>query len=394
MSLKFSLKKNLHDFSLDIELSLNNELAVLFGPSGSGKSATLNMLSGIVKPENGIVNINGKDVFNSDKNINVPMRDRKIGYLFQDYALFPHMTVFENIAYGLSHLSKTKIKSKIEELLDLMRLEGLENRYPSQISGGQKQRTALARTLAAEPEILLLDEPFSALDYQVREKLRQELIAIHERFPITTLFVTHDMEEAFMLGERIAVINNGRVEQFGTREEVFYKPKTRNVAKFIGARNIFHGVIKSVDENNILIESDDIGNIVVDIKESRGQGGCPLGAGSSEEIIQTLEPLNTRTLEPLKIGQNVCFGIRPEEVMIIRPDRPLDKRVQDNLIPGIVTGIMAKGTGHTIYFTAKHNKDVNLKIDIPNIAFRRLAISKDKEIIVCLKKECIWVIKD
>ncbi len=366
MSLKFSLKKSLHDFSLDIELSLNNELAVLFGPSGSGKSVTLNMLSGIIKPENGIVNINGRDVFNSEKNINIPMRDRRIGYLFQDYALFPHMTVFENIAYGISHLSKIKIKSKVEELLNLMRLEGLENRYPSQISGGQKQRTALARTLAAEPEILLLDEPFSALDYQVREKLRQELIAIHERFPITTLFVTHDMEEAFMLGERIAVINNGRVEQFGTREEVFYKPKTRNVAKFIGARNIFHGVVKSIDLSGVIIESKDIGDVKAQLNPS----------------------------DKFDAGQNVCFGIRPEEIMIIRPDRPLDKRVQDNLIHGIVTGIMAKGTGHTIYFTAKHNKDVNLKIDIPNIAFRRLAISKDKEIIVCLKKECIWVIKD
>ncbi len=390
MSLKFSLKKSLHDFSLDIELSLNNELAVLFGPSGSGKSATLNMLSGIVNPDNGIININSRDIFNSEKGVDIPMRDRRVGYLFQDYALFPHMTVYENIAYGISHLSKTKISSKIAELLNLMRLEGLENRYPSQISGGQRQRAALARTLASEPEILLLDEPFSALDHQVREKLRQELIAIHERFPITTILVTHDMEEAFMLGERIAVVNNGKLEQFGTREEVFYKPKTRNVAKFIGARNIFHGIIKSVDENNILIESGDIDNIVVDIKGSRGQGV----KGANEEMIQTLEPLNPRTLEPLKIGQNVCFGIRPEEIMIIRPDRPLDKRVQDNLIHGIVTGIMAKGTGYTIYFSAKDNKDLNLKIDIPNIAFRRLAISKDKEITVCLKKECIWVINE
>lgn len=389
MSLKFSLKKNLHDFSLDIELSLNNELAVLFGPSGSGKSITLNMLSGIVKPEKGIVNINGKDVFNSEKNINVPMRDRRIGYLFQDYALFPHMTVFENIAYGISHLSKTKIKSKIEELIYLMRLEGLENRHPSQISGGQKQRTALARILAVEPDILLLDEPFSALDYQVREKLRQELIAIHERFPITTIFVTHDMEEAFMLGERIAVMNNGRVEQFGAREEVFYKPKTRNVAKFIGARNIFHGVVKSIDNSGVIIESKDIGNVKAQIT-TEGHGSWVMG----QEKNRIPAPCPLPLAPVFNIGQNVCFGIRPEEIMIIRPDRPLDKRVQDNLVEGTVTGIMAKGTGYTIYFTAKHNKDVNLKIDIPNIAFRRLAISKDKDITVCLKKECIWIINE
>ncbi|MEK7802783.1 MAG: ATP-binding cassette domain-containing protein, partial [Deltaproteobacteria bacterium] len=241
MSLSFSLKKHLHfrsrsrtegsdksGFSVDIEFSTGEELTVLFGPSGTGKSLLLNMLSGIVRPDEGFVRVDGRDVFNSTAGIDIPIRDRRTGYLFQDYAVFPHMTVFENIAYGIDRLPRSKIKAKVEELLELMRLGGLENRFPIELSGGQKQRVALARTLATEPKVLFLDEPFSALDYQVREKLRADLLIIHERYPVTTLFVTHDLEEAFIMGEKIAVINNGRLEQFGTREEVFYKPKTKN----------------------------------------------------------------------------------------------------------------------------------------------------------------------
>ncbi|MBI5682512.1 MAG: ABC transporter ATP-binding protein [Deltaproteobacteria bacterium] len=377
LALKFSLKKHLHDFHLDIGLELNNEIAVLFGPSGSGKSITLNMLSGIVKPDAGCININERNIFDSTRGIDIPIRKRRIGYLFQDYALFPHMTVFENIAYGISHMPHHEIKDKVYELLELMRLTGIENRHPSQISGGQKQRTALARTLATEPEILLLDEPFSALDNQVREKLRHELIVIHKRFPITTLLVTHDMEEAFMLGERIAVINNGRIEQFGTREDVFYRPMTKNVARFIGARNIFHGVIKSLDNSNIIIDSIETGSIMI-----------------ARQLIPPYKQISLIKNTDFNIGDKVCFGIRPEEIMIIKTDRPLDRSVQDNLIEGTVSGIMAKGTGYILYFTAKGSPNVNLKIDIPSIVFRRLNIELNKEITVCLKKECIWMIKE
>ncbi|MBI4972220.1 MAG: ATP-binding cassette domain-containing protein, partial [Candidatus Omnitrophica bacterium] len=204
MSLSFHLKKHFPSrsggFSIDIRLSAEENMTVLFGPSGAGKSLLLNLLSGIVRPDEGFVKIEEREVFNSETGINIPIRDRKIGYLFQDYALFPHMTVFENIAYGINSLPKNKIMAKVEELLDLMRLGGLEHRFPKELSGGQKQRAALARTLAAEPRILLLDEPFSALDYQVREKLRADLLLIHQKYPITTLFVTHDLEEAFVMG--------------------------------------------------------------------------------------------------------------------------------------------------------------------------------------------------
>lgn len=366
MSLSFHIKKHFRDFSLDVELSIEENMAVLFGPSGAGKSLLLNLLSGIVRPDQGFVKIEDKEVFNSEAGINVPIRERRIGYLFQDYALFPHMTVFENIAYGINSLPKNKIRTKVEELLDLMRLGGLEHRFPKELSGGQKQRAALARTLAAEPRMLLLDEPFSALDYQVREKLRADLLLIHQKYPITTLFVTHDLEEAFVMGDNIAIINNGRLEQFGNREEVFYKPKTKNVAKFLGARNIFSGRVVFLNEKAVAIEHPDIGEIKTLLHD--------------EELRLT-------------IGEKVTFGIRPEEIMIIRPDRPIDKKVQDNILEGEVLTTLGKGASHIIYFKVK-DRDATLKIEIPNFVYRKLKLAKDKTIAVSLKKESIWIIPE
>jgi len=362
MSLSFHLKKRFRDFSIDIGFSTKENMSVLFGPSGAGKSLLLNLLSGIIKPDQGFVSIDGREVFNSAAGVNVPIRDRKIGYLFQDYALFPHMTVFENIAYGISH--EPKNSSRVEELLDLMRLGGLEHRFPKELSGGQRQRAALARTLAAEPRILFLDEPFSALDYQVREKLRADLLMIHQKYPITTIFVTHDLEEAFVMGENIAIINNGRLEQFGTKEDVFYKPKTRNVAKFVGARNIFSGSIVSLNGTAAVIENPEIGKIktLVDIKGAH-----------------------------LSIGEKITFGIRPEEIMIIRPDKPIDKKVQDNILDGEVLTTLGKGASHTVYFKVK-DRDATLKIEIPNFAYRKLKLHKGKLVTVSLKKESIWII--
>ncbi|OGP27041.1 MAG: hypothetical protein A2022_11445 [Deltaproteobacteria bacterium GWF2_42_12] len=366
MSLSFQVKKHLRRFSIDVGFSTEEELTVLFGPSGAGKSLLLNVLSGIARPDSGFVKINDIEVFNSTTGINIPIRERRIGYLFQDYALFPHMTVFENIAYGINHLSKNRMKAKVEELIALMRLIGFEDRLPKELSGGQKQRTALARTLATEPRILFLDEPFSALDYQVREKLRADLSLIHQRYPMTTIFVTHDLEEAFVMGEKIAIINNGRLEQFGTKDEVFYKPKTRNVAKFLGSRNIFTGRVASLNGTIAIINNPDVGEIkaLIDIKGPQ-----------------------------LLVGEDVTFGIRPEEIMVIRPDRPIDKKIQDNILDGEVVTTIGKGASHTVYFKIK-GTDTNLKIEIPNFAYRKLNLSKGKQISVSLKRESIWMIPE
>jgi sulfate transport system ATP-binding protein len=205
----------------------------LVGPSGSGKTTLLRILGGLEFPDSGTVHF-------ADLNwLDVPARDRRAGFVFQQYALFKHMTVEKNIAFGLTVRAKKlrppkeEIARRVEELLALVQLEGFNKRYPSQLSGGQKQRVALARALAIEPRMLLLDEPFGALDAKVRKELRGWLRSIHERMGITTVFVTHDQEEAFALADLVAVMNAGKIEQYGTPQDVRRAPKTPFVADFI-----------------------------------------------------------------------------------------------------------------------------------------------------------------
>ncbi|MEK7680398.1 MAG: ABC transporter ATP-binding protein, partial [Deltaproteobacteria bacterium] len=346
--------------SLDVELSLGSELMVLFGPSGAGKSLLLKLLSGIVRPDEGAITVGSEPVFDSGRGVDVPIRKRRIGYLFQDYALFPHMTVFENIAYAMKGIKPSDVGRIVREFTSLMRLSGLEDRYPHALSGGQKQRTALARTLAAGPEILLLDEPFSALDFQVREKLRQDLLNIHKVFPITTILVTHDLEEAFMLGVRLAVINNGRLEQVGKKEDVFYRPATRDVARFVGARNIFNGRVARVEGPIAVINSPDLG----DIRAAAFGGLLP--------------------------GSDVVFCIRPEEIPIIRQDRVISTG-HGNVVEGVISSITGRGTSH-ILFVKIGAGDTLLKVEAPNFVVRKLSLATGKRIKVLLKKESVWVI--
>jgi sulfate transport system ATP-binding protein len=205
----------------------------LLGPSGSGKTTLLRILGGLEYPDGGAVRF-------ADLNwLAVPARSRRAGFVFQHYALFRHMTVAKNIAFGLSvrprreRPSRPEIARRVEELLQLVQLDGLGNRYPSQLSGGQRQRVALARALAIEPRMLLLDEPFGALDAKVRKDLRVWLRALHERMGITTIFVTHDQEEAFALADLVAIMNQGRIEQYGVPQDVQRSPKSPFVKDFI-----------------------------------------------------------------------------------------------------------------------------------------------------------------
>ena len=205
----------------------------LLGPSGSGKTTLLRILGGLEFPDAGSVHF-------ADLNwLGVPARHRRAGFVFQNYALFRHMTVAQNIAFGLNvrarreRPSRSEIARRVEELLALVQLDGLGKRYPSQLSGGQRQRVALARALAIEPRVLLLDEPFGALDAKVRKELRGWLRALHERLGLTTIFVTHDQEEAFAVADLVAIMNAGKIEQYGTPEDVRRTPRSRFVAEFL-----------------------------------------------------------------------------------------------------------------------------------------------------------------
>jgi ABC-type Fe3+/spermidine/putrescine transport system ATPase subunit len=226
----------LEDIDFDVG---EGESLVLLGASGSGKTTILRIIAGLEEPDTGRVILHGKDV------TELPARERGVGVIFQSYALFPRMNVEQNISYGLRIRSRPRkeIKETVDHLISLVRLEEHRKKYPSQLSGGQQQRVAIARTLAYNPQVLLFDEPFGALDAQTRVRLRREIHSLLKQIKVPAIFITHDQEEALELGDRIAVLNAGRLEQIGTPDQVYNRPETEYVATFLGAANLLVGVV-------------------------------------------------------------------------------------------------------------------------------------------------------
>jgi sulfate transport system ATP-binding protein len=235
---KFARFYALQNISLTIP---SGELVALLGPSGSGKTTLLRIIAGLEVPDSGTILFDGADTAERKT------RERGVGFVFQHYALFRHMTIFENVAFGLrvrprsTRPSETEIRNKVDELLRLVQLEDVGKRYPSQLSGGQRQRIALARALAVEPKVLLLDEPFGSLDVKVRKDLRRWLRRLHDEIHVTSLFVTHDQEEALEVADRVVVMNKGRIEQVGSPDEIYDHPANPFVYDFLGRVNLFHG---------------------------------------------------------------------------------------------------------------------------------------------------------
>ena len=244
ISKKFGDFAALKNVSFKVE---TGELVALLGPSGSGKTSLLRIIAGIEVPDEtgGAILIHDEDATTID------FRDRRVGFVFQHYALFRHMTIFENVAFGLRvrprrfRPSEKVIREKVDELLQLVQLDWLGDRYPSQLSGGQRQRIALARALAVEPNVLLLDEPFGSLDAKVRKELRQWLRRFHDELKITSVFVTHDQEEALEVADRVVLMNEGRVEQVGTPDDVYHHPQSAFVFDFLGNVNLFHSRVEA-----------------------------------------------------------------------------------------------------------------------------------------------------
>ncbi len=262
ISKQFGSFTALNDVSLSIP---SGELVALLGPSGSGKTTLLRIIAGLETADSGRILFNGQDTTSSH------VRERRVGFVFQHYALFKHLTVFDNVAFGLNvrpkstRPAKSEIRDRVSELLKLVQLEGLANRYPAQLSGGQRQRIALARALAVEPQVLLLDEPFGALDAQVRAELRRWLRRLHDEIHVTSVFVTHDQEEALEVADQIVVMNKGRIEQAGTPDQVYEHPANPFVLNFLGNVNLFHGRLQQAggpqetDENAVsYVRSHDI----------------------------------------------------------------------------------------------------------------------------------------
>lgn len=311
----FDTFRAVHGVSLDIE---SGQLVALLGPSGSGKTTILRMVAGLEYADGGHVYFGDQDA------TDIPVRDRGVGFVFQHYALFPHMTVAENIAFGMK-VSKTKrskpeIATRVSELLRLVRLEGLGDRFPGQISGGQRQRVALARALAVDPKVLLLDEPFGALDANVRRDLRRWLREIHDELGITTLFVTHDQEEALDLADRVVILDQGRIVQEGTPAEVCRAPNSAFVMRFLGDVNKFPGVARDgfvfVGETATGIQSTEDGPVDLfvrprDVIWAKGAEGIPVDI---ERVLHRPEGLSV--VATSRSGVRVEFEISGQ----IEPD--------------------------------------------------------------------------
>ncbi len=234
LSKRYGTFQAVNDVSFEVPAG---QLVALLGPSGSGKSTILRMIAGLETADTGSVELTGEDA------TAVPIQDRGVGFVFQHYALFRHMTIRDNVAFGLKvrKLPKAEIRARVDELLDLVQLSGYATRYPSQLSGGQRQRVALARALAPRPKVLLLDEPFGALDAKVRDELRTWLRRLHDEVHVTSLFVTHDQQEAFEVSDQVVVLNRGRIEQMGPPQELYEQPATPFVTGFLGSVNVLRG---------------------------------------------------------------------------------------------------------------------------------------------------------
>lgn len=256
MSLSVDIEKRLGSFHLDVHFESSAGTTALLGASGCGKSMTLKCIAGIATPDRGRIVLGDRVLFDSEQKINLSPQQRRVGYLFQQYALFPNMTVEQNILCGIRSGTRAEKKQQLSDKLRLFGLEGMEKKYPAQLSGGQQQRVALARILCSEPEAILLDEPFSALDSHLRFRLEQEVRELLRQFGKTVLLVSHDRDEVFRLSEKIAVMCEGHVEVFGDKKDVFAEPATRNAAILTGCKNV--SPIRRLDERHVLALDWDI----------------------------------------------------------------------------------------------------------------------------------------
>ena len=318
MSLDLDIRKDFGGFVLDLELHAENEVLALLGASGCGKSMTLKCISGIVKPDEGYIRVNGRTLFDSKQNINLTPQERHVGLLFQNYALFPNMTVEQNIMTGMTgfDLSTPEKKARVAEMISSFYLDGLEKHKPSQLSGGQQQRVALARIMVSRPSILMLDEPFSALDSFLRWELEQELMKVLEEFEGTSIIVSHNRDEVYRISDHIAVIVDGHKDCYDDKESLFANPPTYRSAMLTGVRNFSR--IEKVDDNHI--KAVDWGAAVLPFK---AKNNADLIALRSEPVKLSEE----ETSRTIRFRVDKAIDNLTEMILLITPpdnDKPLE----------------------------------------------------------------------
>jgi molybdate transport system ATP-binding protein len=355
--LQVRIVKRLPGFVLEADWQAGDGVVALFGPSGAGKTLTLQCLAGLVRPDAGRIVVGGTVFFDGARGIDVATQRRRLGYVFQRYALFPHLSVADNVGYGLHGRPRAERRRRTGLVLERLGLGALAARRPWELSGGQQQRVALGRALAVDPDLLLLDEPLSALDAPLRRQLRQELMAIVREWGKATVLVTHDLAEAFQLADRVVVYEGGRVVQQAPKTELLSAPASERVARLMGVRNILIGTVLKATPDRIQL---------------RWRG-------------QTLEAVNSPTHSYLpEPGAPLSFFIRPEYVRLIRKDRaPADALHHMNLMAGRVIAEADFGTTWTLYFRLDEagepaQGEHDLEIEVPRMVYEILEIDCDR----------------
>ena len=301
VSKSFGPVQVIRDLSLDIE---RGEFVSLLGPSGSGKTTLLMLLAGFEQPTAGSIVLDGRRIDH------LPPHRREMGVVFQNYALFPHMSVADNVAFPLKMrgVGRAEIEDRVKRALDVVQLAAMRDRRPAQLSGGQQQRVALARALVFEPAVVLMDEPLGALDKQLREQMQLDIRALHKRLELTVVFVTHDQSEALTMSDRIAVFNQGLIEQIGSPREIYDHPKTRFVAEFIGETNLLEGTVKGHDRDGTTIELDATRRLTVTRADALLPGARVLVSVRPERILLGAPSIAVQNMLPTKILDSVYQG--------------------------------------------------------------------------------------
>jgi molybdate transport system ATP-binding protein len=369
--LDVSIRLALPGFTLDVEWTAGDGVAVLFGPSGAGKTLTLQCLAGLTRPDRGRIVVDGRVFFDAAAGIDLRPQDRRVGYVFQGYALFPHLTVLDNVGFGLRDRPRAERNERAQHVIQRLGLAGLEQRHPRELSGGQRQRVALGRALAIDPALLLLDEPLSALDRPTRDSLRDELRSVLTELRTAAVVVTHDFTEAYRLADRIVVYRGGRVIQAAPRAELLWRPASEAVARIMGVRNIFHGMVVKATPDRIQLQW-------------RGQ---------------TLEAVNSPTRAYLPSpGSAIAFFIRPEYVRLIRKDRGApDPQHHMNLMSGRVVSQTDFGTTWTLAIRLDEpgqpaQGDYDLEVEVPRLVHEILEVDRDRQWQVSIHRGSIQVL--
>jgi molybdate transport system ATP-binding protein len=369
--IEVALTKSLGRFDLDVSWRAGDGVAVLFGPSGAGKTLTLHCLAGLVRPDRGRIVVNGTVFFDAEAGIDVPPQRRRVGYVFQGYALFPHLSVEENVGFGLRDRPRAERAARVREVMARVGLAGLERRAPRELSGGQRQRVALGRALATDPALLLLDEPLSALDAPLRRALRDDLRHILESWGTAAVLVTHDVTEAYRLGDRVIVYEAGRVIQSGPRAELLWQPASEAVARIMGIRNILRGTVVKALPDRIQL---------------RWRG-------------QLLEAVNSPSHAYLPAPDSpIAFFVRPEYVRLIRKDRGApDPGHHMNLMSGTVVGDADYGTTWTLMVRLDEpgppvQDTYDLEVEVPRLVYEILEIDRDRHWQISIHRGSIHVL--